>query len=357
MKKVRIGLIGAGGIANGVHIPGYLAIPEECEITALCDIRQDALRAAGDRLNIPEERRFRNARELIRCPQVDAVDICTPNNLHCEMAKEAVLAGKPFSVEKPVGMNYPEVRELYELAEERGVPGFVCFSWRYNKYIRFIKSILDRGELGTLYHLYIRCIKDSGLWPGRKLEWRFDEKQAGSGVLCDLGSHMVDITRFLGYEFQSVYAERGTIVKTRQKEDSEEYAPVTTDDWCNMTARLDNGVSATIQVSRAATAVANLFEFELYGSGGTILFSGGSDTKIELCLGTTDLLGKGRHTVTPPESFGANQSKSFVDLVNGKIDGYTSRLPEGLGCQAALDAALQSCESRRPVPVRKIREE
>ncbi len=355
MKKVRIGIIGVGGIATGVHIPGYLAIPDECEITAICDSKETALRAAAKKLNIPESRCFHNYIDLINCGDVDAVDICTPNYLHCAMAKQAVLAGKPFSVEKPVGMNYKEVKELCDLSDQNKIPAFVCFTWRYNKFIRFIKSIIDSGEIGELYHIYIRCIKDSGLWEGRKLEWRFDEKLASSGVLCDLGSHMVDITRFLGYEFKSVFADRGTIVKTRQREDSEEYGEVTTDDWCNMIARLDNGVSATIQVSRTTTTVSNLFEIELYGSNGMIKFYGGADMKIDICTGKTDMQGKGTHTIIPPAKFDAIQSKSFVDLVNGKVDEYTSRIHQGLGCQAALDAALKSCEVKRFVDVGEVK--
>jgi len=332
-----------------------LQCKDACEITAVCDVKESALKAGGDKLGIPEEHRYTDYKELLKCGIIDAVDIATPNYMHCPIAKAALEAGFPISVEKPVGMNYHEVKEINDLANEKGLPVFVCFTWRYRKHIRLIKSMIDAGEIGEVYHIYIRCIKDSGLWVGRRLEWRFDEPKASSGVLCDLGSHMVDITRFLGNEFKSVFADRGTIVKTRQKEDSEEWGEVTTDDWCNMIARLDNGVSATIQVSRTTTTISNLFEIEIYGSNGMIKFYGDENMRVEVCTGKWDVMGNGRHIVTPPASYDAIQSKSFVDLVNGKTDEYTSMIEQGLGCQLALDAALLSTKVKRFVDVEEVR--
>ena len=91
MENKKIGIIGVGGIANSVHIPGI----EKCsgaEIYAICDINKDTLKSVGDRLGIPENLRFCDYRELIGCPKVDAVEICTPNYLHVEMALAAAAA-------------------------------------------------------------------------------------------------------------------------------------------------------------------------------------------------------------------------------------------------------------------------
>lgn len=96
----RIGIIGVGGIAQ-LHIRQLQEI-ETCKIAAICDIDPQKLRTVGERLQIPDERRFIEYQDLIDCKEVDAVEICTPNYLHVPMAVAAVRAGKPFNVEKPL---------------------------------------------------------------------------------------------------------------------------------------------------------------------------------------------------------------------------------------------------------------
>ena len=96
-KKLRIGIIGMGRI-SWAHTGGLSGCPDAV-ITAVCDINPDALNSAGDRLNIPAERRFTDYHDLIACPEVDAVEICTPNYLHVPMATDVIRAGKPVNIE------------------------------------------------------------------------------------------------------------------------------------------------------------------------------------------------------------------------------------------------------------------
>lgn len=355
MKK-KIGLIGCGGIANGVHIPGYLKILDDAEIYAVCDINDENLKKTAEKLNIPNERRFKDYKDLIKSGLVDAVDICTPNHVHCEIAHTAIKAGLPFSVEKPIGLDFLEADKLLKAVEDTKTPSFVCFSWRYNTYARFVRDIIISGHLGKLYHISVRCIKDSGLWENRPLEWRFDKNLAGTGVLGDLGSHMIDVIRFWGEEFDGLFAQRGIEIKERKKLDSDEIAPVTTDDWCNINAMSKNGVPITISVSRIAKTISNLIEFEVIGEKGRIKFTfdnGAQD--IEICAGDIDTKAKGTHHIVPPSSYEGNQSKSFVDMLNGKKDQYTSELLEGMECQKVLEAAFLSCEQNRYVKIDEIK--
>ena len=103
MKPVRIGIIGVGNIANNAHIPMLLQC-EQAEITAICDVNEDNLRATGDRLGLDEAHRFFSYQELIACQDVDAVEICTPNYLHVPMALDVLAAGKKLNIEKPLGI-------------------------------------------------------------------------------------------------------------------------------------------------------------------------------------------------------------------------------------------------------------
>ena len=352
MNKVRIGIVGVGNISiYWAHYPQYKKV-DNCEITAICDIDENKLKTVGDMLGIPEERRFTDYNDLIACPEVDAVDISTWNSVHCEIAEAVARAGKGFSIEKPVGMNYNEVKKLSEVVKETGVKTFVCLSWRYRPYVRYMKSLVDSGKIGKLYHVYVRCIKESGLWEGRKREWRFDRIRAGSGVLGDLGSHMIDTVHFLGEKFTEVYANWGIFIKERPSEETGEILPVDTDDWCNFNAKLESEASCTIQVSRCATTVSDLIVFELYGEKGKLVYTCTTDgQKLEYA----DAKIKEVELLTPPAEFDALQSRSFVDYMNGIEDEYTAKLEHGLECQAVIDAAIISCEENRPVTIAEIK--
>lgn len=340
---VRIGLIGCGGIANGTHIPGYLKIPEMAKITAVCDINEERLGKVGDKLEIPAKARFTDYRDLIASGLVDAIDICTPNHVHCEIAHAAINAGLPFSIEKPIGLSYEEAKALADAVERTGTPSFVCFSWRYREYTRYVRDIIKSGKLGKIYHIYVTCIKDSGLWEGRKLEWRFDKNKGGTGVLGDLGSHMVDIVRFWGEEFDGVFAQRDIYIKERMREDCDEIAEVTTDDWCNINASSKNGIPITIALSRVATTIDARMEFDVMGENGRIRYVNDNGQYIEACFGE-DVKARKFERLTPPESYEGNQSKSFVEMLLGRKDQYTSELVHGMECQKVLEAAQISCD-------------
>ena len=352
MKKVRVGIVGTGNITIGWgdHLNSYNQV-DYCEITALCDIDKEKLDKAGELLGIPENRRFLDYNELIACEDVDVVDVATWNSNHCEISEAAARAGKDFSVEKPVGMNYKEVKHLSEVAKENGVNSFVCLSWRYRPYTRYVKYLLGEGLVGKIYHICVRCIKDSGLWEGRKREWRFDKSRASSGVLCDLGSHMFDILHFWGEEFKEVYARSGIFIKERPSEETGEIVPVDTDDWCNIIATLESDTSCIIELSRTATTISTgLLHFEVYGEKGVLVY----ECTDKHSLTFTDAKTKEVKDLVPPEEFNAIQSKSFIDLTLGVEDEYTAKIEHGLKCQAVIDAALKSTEENRPVTIKEI---
>lgn len=356
MKKIRIGLIGVGGIMNGAHIPGYLNCPD-CEITAIADISPAALEKTAARLGLAPERCFLSHRELFASGLVDAVDIATSNDAHVPIAMEALEAGLPVSIEKPIGMNFGETLALEKKSQETGLPVFVCFSWRYRPHPRYMKYLVDSGEIGKLYHIYVKCIKDSGLWTGRRLEWRFQKERSGSGVLCDLGSHMFDAIRFFGEEFENVYCDMGTIVTRRQLPDSDEWGDVTTDDWSNVTCRLKSGIGATVTLSRCATNEKDTIEFYLIGEKGSLrfLYDNGKQT-LYRCVGEDNKTNTFREVEIPPEFFAGSQSASYLSLLQGEPDAYAAAITEGLKSQAAVDAAILSAETGRAIAITEMYE-
>lgn len=361
MKKTRVGIIGYGWIARDGHTPFY-SIVDDCEITAVCDVKPSALETAKKKLNLKTEACFDDYKKMIDSGLCDAVDICTPNYLHCPIALYALNAGLAVSIEKPVGMNVNEVREVQALAKKKNLPVFVCLTWRHHAAPRFMKDIVNSGDLGKIYHVYIRCFKDSALWPGRKLEWRFQKEKSGTGVLCDLGAHMIDLLNWIGAEVEGLSANYGTIVKRRQMENSDNWGDVTTDDWANILLDLKDGGSACIELSRAATTVDGFVCVEIYAENGYIKFDASDMRHITVCIGKRDIDSRGIHQLIVPGKYVADfknvdltfQERSFIDYVNGKKDEYTSTIDDGLKAQIIMDAAEISGREHRYVRLSEI---
>ena len=357
MKK-RIGIIGYGWVAGANHRMSYKLSPES-EIVAVCDIRPEALEQAKKDFCLADDHLFTDYKEMINSGLCDMVDICTPNALHCEQAKYALNAGLAVSIEKPVGINSKEVNEVRLLAEEKNLPVFICFTWRHMPTTRFFKDTIDSGAIGKVYHCYIKCIKESGLWEGRRLEWRFQKELAGTGVLCDLGSHMIDFLNWMNEDIIGLSANMGIFIKERQKLDSDEFAPVTTDDYANIIADLKSGATANIELSRCAKTEEQLVEFIIYGEKGYIRFSNRVGEGLEICYGDKEAIAKGRKTVSTPQNYGTPgeiyQSQSFQNMANDKVDAFTSTINDGLKAQMVIDAAIKSHTEKRYVTIDEIK--
>ena len=359
MKK-RVGIIGYGWVAGENHKNSY-AQTKDVEITAICDIKE-ARRLVGQKdFNLPDEALFDDYKKLLDSGLCDMVDICTPNSLHCEQAKYALNAGLAVSIEKPVGVNSKEVEEVRALAETKGLPVFICFTWRHTATTRYLKDVIDSGAVGKVIHCYIKCIKESGLYEGRRLEWRFQKESAGSGVLCDLGSHMIDFLNWMNEDIIGLSANTGIVVKRRQKIDSEEWADVTTDDYANIIADLKSGATANIELTRCAKTENQMVEFIVYGEKGYIRYCNYLKEGLEICYGSKEEIAKGKHRVDTPAKYGNSesiyQSQSFIDYVNGKKDNFTSTIDDGLKAQLVIDATLKAATEKRYVTIQEIKED
>lgn len=357
MRK-KIGIIGYGWVAGAIHRSSY-ELSKDIEIVAVADVNPDALARAKENFNLSDDCLFSDYKEMIDSGKCDMVDICTPNSLHCEQAKYALNAGLAVSMEKPAGVNSKEVDEVRALAEEKGLPVFICFTWRHMPTTRFLKDTIDSGAIGKVYHCYIKCIKESGLWEGRRLEWRFREELAGTGVLCDLGSHMIDFLNWMNEDIVGLSANMGIFIKERQKLDNDEWAPVTTDDYANIIADLKSGATANIELSRCAKTEEQLVEFVIYGEKGYICFSNRVGEGLEICYGDKETIAKGRQRVSTPEKYGTPgevyQSQSFINMANGKTDAFTSTINDGLRAQMVIDAAIKSHKEKRYVTIDEIK--
>lgn len=346
MQKIRIGSIGLGNISTGVHIPGIQASPDLI-LTAICDADPERLRQRGEQYGIDEAHRFTEYRELIACPDVDAVDISTPNVSHYEIAMAAVEAGKPYGVEKPITMTAEEADSLMAATNKAGVKSMVYFSYRYKAAARMARDILLSGKLGKVHHVNMQYYQGWGLADKDcPLVWRFVRSNAASGALGDLGCHGLDLVTFVtGADYEAVTAHLDTILPERRFPDGSGYGKVDVDDFSNMLCKMTDGVSASFQISRFAYGRVNYQRMEIYCEYGGLVYHldriPGVD---ELAVADKESGGTYVDQVIP-EKYRVSQMQAFADLLLDRDDGENASIVDGRRNAHVLDAILLSART------------
>ena len=224
---------------------------------------------------------------LVKNPEIDLVDVVTPNFMHAPVAKAALAAGKACSCEKPIAGTLAEAREMAELARKTGAKTFVWYNYRRVPAVAFAHQLVKKGMIGEIRHVRASYLQD---WADDNvpLVWRFDKKLAGSGAHGDLNAHIIDMTRFVtGQEITEIV---GSITETFIKErtlmagvaaggiasglqaDKNKKGPVTVDDATLFLARFSGGAAAYFEAARQATGNQNRNGFEINGSKGSLKF-------------------------------------------------------------------------------------
>jgi predicted dehydrogenase len=192
MKKIKIAIIGTGGISE-CHIEGYKKHPE-VEIYAFCDIHRERVEAKAARHGVPLERCFTDKDGMLRAlPEIDAVSVCTWNSAHAPCAIAALKAGKHVLCEKPMAMNTREARAMQAAAEKAGKLLMIGFVRRHGNDARVIKEFVDKGAFGEIYYTKAAYLRRNGN-PGG---WFGDKSRSGGGPLIDLGVHVIDFVRYV----------------------------------------------------------------------------------------------------------------------------------------------------------------
>lgn len=289
MKTVGFCMIG-GGFMGKLHTlslnsyPVYF-YPPAAEVRKVCfvDANPAVAREGVDRYGY--ERCETDWRKILDDDAIDAVDVATPNFLHKEIVLAVVAAGKHVFCEKPLAMNAADAREMDEAAKKAGVVHAVGHNNRALSGIRFLKQLMERGELGDIYSLQMRYVQSWGSDPKSPMQWRFDSSKAGSGTLGDTGSHALDIGRYLLGEAKRVAAVNRTFVTERpvaegallsklaRDEDVTGTHAVDVDDDTKVLLEYESGVTATMWSSRFCRGHEDTLDIEIYGSGGAARFS------------------------------------------------------------------------------------
>ena len=349
MKTIKIGIIGVGGIAKK-HIKELISY-EDVKIVAICDVDPKAIAEKNAQLQLPAEKCYENYMDLINDPDVDAVEICTPNYLHAPMAMAALEAGKPVNLEKPIAMSYEEALKILDAEEKSNAFGMTCFSYRFKPAVRYAKHLVDTGAIGRIVGVNVAYLKSSAFWEGRRLEWRFVKEYAASGVIGDLGVHLIDLAQLLAGEVTSLCATQQTVVKERQRLDSDEIAPVETEDQCSFIAKFAGGAEGSFHITRCAIGHANTIRYDVYGEKGSLSFDLNDPTVLGVCYGDGDPKDLKIQTVSVPKEFYLEQERAFVDAVKGVHNPLFPTLSHGAQGQRVVDAILRSAAERRWIDV------
>jgi predicted dehydrogenase len=213
-------------------------------------------------------------RKLIERKDIDAIDICTPNNLHRDIAIAAAEAGKMILCEKPLSMNTAEGAEMVAAVEKAGVPNTVWYNYRRVPAVTLAKQLVDEGRLGRIFHYRSNFLQDwtisEDLPQGGAGLWRIDARVAGSGVTGDLLAHCIDTALWLNGPIKNVTAMTETFVKERKHQESGKVEPVAIDDACAFLCRFVNGSLAVFESTRYARGHKALYTLEINGANASI---------------------------------------------------------------------------------------
>ena len=271
-KPLRIGMIGYGFMGRA-HSNGYNRVKDFFDLEYLPVLQAVAARdpekakAFADRWGY--KRVENDWRKLVAADDIDAIDICTPNNLHAEIAIEAAKHGKAILCEKPLSMDVAEGEKMCAAVEKAGVPNMVWYNYRRIPAVTFAKNIIDSGKLGRIFHYRANFLQDwtinADLPQGGAALWRLDAAAAGSGVTGDLLAHCIDTAIWLNGQVSDVTAMTETFVKERKHQLTGKVEKVGIDDACSFLCHFQNGSLGLFESTRYARGHKALYTFEING--------------------------------------------------------------------------------------------
>jgi predicted dehydrogenase len=201
-RKVRVAIIGCGGIANGKHIPGLTKL-DNVEFAAVCDIVEERAIAAAEKIGTSGIRVYTDYKELLKDDTIDVVHVCTPNKSHSYITIDALEAGKHVLCEKPMAKTSAEARAMLETARKTGKKLTIGYNNRHRPDSVHLKKICERGDLGEVYYAKAHAIRRRAV-----PTWGvfLNEDEQGGGPLIDIGTHALDLTLWLmnNYKVKSV---------------------------------------------------------------------------------------------------------------------------------------------------------
>lgn len=382
-RTLNVGLIGYNFMGKAHsnawrQAPRFFDLPADVCLHTICGRSEKSVEAA--RVQLGWEHAGTDWRAVVADPEIDIIDICTPNDSHCEIALEAARHKKAILCEKPLGMDVPQCEKMVAAVRKARVVNMVCHNYRRIPAIALAKKMIERGDLGDrIYHYRARYAQDWIADPSFPLVWRLQSKIAGSGTHGDIDAHIIDLGRYLVGEIKEVCGVMETFIKERPL--LEEAGPglgakaarktgkVTVDDAVSWIGKFRNGAIANLEATRFARGRKNHITLEINGSGGSLFFDFEDMNRLKFfnasdpadASGFRDILvTEGVHPYAgswwpPGHIIGYEHTfvNTFADFVGAVVDGRSVQptFEDGLMNEKVLDAVTRSAKSREWVAV------
>ena len=390
MKKLNVGLIGAGFMGKA-HSLAYVAMPMFFWPAPAIPVRKtivdvsDSIAAeAAQRFGF--EKSTSNWRSVVEDPEIDIIDIATPNHLHAEIAIAAAAAGKHIISEKPLARSGDEAKTMYDAVKNAGIVHMVAFNYRRTPAVALAKKYIDEGAIGDILNFRGTYLQDWSADPDGPLSWRFQKSIAGSGSLGDIGTHVVDMARFLCGEITQVNTQLKTWVKTRPlqaggvdklgastKDSTAPRGEVDVDDEVLSLLEFQNGAIGSLEATRNAHGRNNFLTFEIHGTIGSIYFNYERRDELQVAFANDQADRKGFRTVytgpahpygeglwpIPALGIGYGETKIIetYDFVKAIMEGgeVSPNFKDGYQINLIADAMAASAQSRSWTSVQLVK--
>jgi predicted dehydrogenase len=279
VHDLRVGMIGGGQIAK-THVLAYHSLGLLHQITSVrpvlasvAEANESLAMSAAGRLGF--ESWTEDWKVLTRSDKIELVDIITPTYMHAEQGIDGAEHGKHVLCEKPLATNAADAKRMYEAAKKAGVANMVGFNYRKVPAVTFARKLAQSRSLGKLFQFRASFQEDWAANAEMLLTWRYAKKTAGGGALADLGSHVVDLARFLIGDVKSVCGIQNTFIKERRvSQNSDERKPVDVDDSTIALLKFrGSDVLGRVETCWCAQGRKVFLEFEINGSDGSVYFN------------------------------------------------------------------------------------
>lgn len=388
MKNLNVALIGAGFMGKA-HSLAYVGMPmffwpaPALPVRhTIVDVNAEVAAEAAKRFGF--ENSSGDWRSVIDDPNVDIVDIATPNHLHAEIAIAAAQAGKHIISEKPLARSGAEAKTMYDAVKNANIVHMVAFNYRRTPAVALAKKYISEGAIGDILNFRGTYLQDWSADSDGPLSWRFQKAIAGSGALGDIGTHVVDLARYLCGEISQVNTQLKTWITTRPvqlgtvdklgtgaKDATGPRAAVDVDDEVLSLLEFESGAVGSLEATRNAHGRNNFLTFEIHGTTGSILFNYERRDELQVAFANDPSDRKGFRTVytgpahpygeglwpIPALGIGYGETKiiEVYDFIKAIAEGgeVSPNFKDGYQVNLVADAMSESAATRNWVAVPK----
>jgi predicted dehydrogenase len=378
IPEIGVGMLGYAFMGKA-HSHAYIDLPiffypppAKPVLVAICGRNEELVREAAKRYGY--KRYYTEWEKLVKDPEVELFDNSGPNYMHADPCIAAAEAGKHILCEKPLATNAKEAKRMLDAVRRAGVKHMVGYNYRFVPAVLLAKKLIDEGRVGRIYHFRARYLQEWIMDPNFPLIWKLRKDQAGSGPIGDLGSHIIDLARFLVGEIKSVSAMMTTFIKERPLlEDPTKKGEVTVEDAFVACIEFENGAIGTLEATRFAGGRKNYNNFEINGEKGSIEFNlerlnelrvYGIDEMNKDIVGWREVLVTETnhpyikyywphgHIIGWEHTF-LNEIYHFLDcIVNDKEVGQIgATFEDGYRCNAVMDAIIESAITGKRITI------